>query len=535
MFWASFPDEVKAVIRLNKLLKIKVNHTAVNNELQNHPDYPSLLCISDSLKKWNVPNAAGKISPSEIGELPTPFLAVNPGTALPLMVVADVTNDIVRYYSGNFKIPVIENRNDFISRWQGLYLLAEPGLNAGEKDFYLNRRKTLTRQLLPLFLILLSISFTLYLLTKNISNYFGLNTIGLYIEYGCLLTGIGLSTLLLWYEMDRNNPLLHKMCTSITKGNCAAILTGKAAKVFSWLSWSEVGFFYFSGGLLAVIFFPANSITPVLALLALPYTIFSIYFQWKVAKQWCVLCLLVQVVLVGSAANVLIHELYLSPFPLSTTSLVKILGLYIFPVLAWFTIRPFLVQLQGAKTVRRRLSRLKFRPDVFHTLLQKQKSIKSPAQGLGIDIGNYAAQNTLIKVCNPLCTPCSKSHSKIKELLEACPDLKVKIIFNIPDKDGYPHFKPVSHFLVVAEEDNQPKIRKVLDDWYLSPARDYTIFTTVHPHPPEEKINEQRKKITAMFDWCMQQDIKGTPTFFLNGRQVPDAYGIEELRYFLSE
>jgi len=35
----------------------------------------------------------------------------------------------------------------------------------------------------------------------------------------------------------------------------------------------------------------------ILSFCALPYILFSVYYQWQVAKQWCVLCLTVQTIL----------------------------------------------------------------------------------------------------------------------------------------------------------------------------------------------------------------------------------------------
>lgn len=51
-----YEPTVKATITFLKLLKVKVNKKTVDETLQNHPDWPSLLCITDSLNKWNVPN-----------------------------------------------------------------------------------------------------------------------------------------------------------------------------------------------------------------------------------------------------------------------------------------------------------------------------------------------------------------------------------------------------------------------------------------------------------------------------------------------
>lgn len=72
-----YEPNVKATIHFLKLLNVKVTNTTVNETLQNHPDWPSLLCISDSLNKWNVPNGAGKIDVSKIDELPPLYCTLN--------------------------------------------------------------------------------------------------------------------------------------------------------------------------------------------------------------------------------------------------------------------------------------------------------------------------------------------------------------------------------------------------------------------------------------------------------------------------
>ena len=36
-------------------------------------------------------------------------------------------------------------------------------------------------------------------------------------------------------------------------------------------------------------------------------------------------------------------------------------------------------------------------------------------------------------------------------------------------------------------------------------------------------------------EWCREMDISAIPTIFINGYQLPDAYSIEDLQYFLLE
>ncbi len=87
-----YEPNVKATICFLQRLMVKVNNATVNETLQNHPDYSSLLCIGDSLNKWNIPNDAGKIESDKINELPTPFMAYVNNREHPLGIVTQTNN-----------------------------------------------------------------------------------------------------------------------------------------------------------------------------------------------------------------------------------------------------------------------------------------------------------------------------------------------------------------------------------------------------------------------------------------------------------
>ena len=352
-----YEPTIKAIISFADLLKVKVNNATINETLQNHPDWPGLLCISDSLTKWNIPNAAGKIEPDKIDELPTPFLAYTNNREHPLVIVTEITADKVQCHSKNYKQLTTISRNDFLKTWTGIYLIAEPTAHSGEKEYALNKRKDLIKSLVPLSFFILLFSLSLLFLYRAINESLiniAFNTTAIYLQYFILLAGVIVTSLLLWYEVDKNNPLLQKVCTGIAKGNCNAILTGKQSKLFNWLSWSEVGFFYFSGGLMALLFGGAgltNTITLLawLNILALPYTIFSVYYQWKIAKQWCVLCLAVQALLLLGAINIFANNLLAAPLKFSDFFFIKFALLFLLPVLLWYAARPFYYAFAGSK------------------------------------------------------------------------------------------------------------------------------------------------------------------------------------------
>jgi thiol-disulfide isomerase/thioredoxin len=266
-----------------------------------------------------------------------------------------------------------------------------------------------------------------------------------------------------------------------------------------------------------------------LSLLVLPYTIFSVYYQSQIVKQWCILCLAVQLLLVlGAVHSLVFYQLQ----PLSVIPL-PFFALFFLPALAWFAIKPLLLKLQKAKTEKREHLRLKFNTEIFDTLLKKQKQITEPADGLGILLGNKNAAHELIKVCNPYCGPCSKAHPEIEKLLEQNENLKARIIFTATNDDNDRAAIPVKHLLAVASSKNEAAKKQALDDWYLANKKDYDVFAAKYPINGE--LQQQDEKVDSMSKWCKTIGIQFTPTIFINGYQLPDAYSIVDLKYFLLE
>ena len=535
-----YEPTVKATIAFLKLLNVKVNKETVNETLQNHPDWPSLLCVGDSLNKWHIPNGAGRIDTRNIEDLPTPFIAYTHSRETPLSIITGVTETTVNVLKKEYNKIISENKEAFLKNWDGVYLIAEPNEKSGEVNFEATKRDSFIHSLIPIAAFTAIIGFFILFLNRVIDMSAistAVNEIGVYIQFSILLIGVITTSLLLWYEIDRNNPLLQKVCSGITKGDCNAILTSKESKLFSWLSWSEVGFFYFTGGLLTLLFADNvvnNSMVLLLGIniLALPYTIFSVYYQWRVAKQWCVLCLVVQGLLILGVANLILGDFFSYPPNLSLLFIVKVSLSYLLPAFVWYSLKPYILNLQEAKNTKREYLRIKFNAEIYETLLKKQKKITVSTEGVGIDIGNPLAQNTLIKVCNPYCGPCAKAHPVIDSLLENNSNLKVKIIFTSSNINDF-MATPVKHLLSIAEKQNESLTKQALDDWYLPEKKDYEEF--VKKHPLSTSLDTQNNKMVEMKAWCDQTDIAVTPTFFVNGYQLPDAYNIQDLQYFLME
>jgi len=293
--YRSNPDVV--LFNLLKLHDLSFTSEAVSQELNIHPDYPSLLALNDVALNFGLHCAAYQISKEDLFDVPCPFIAHSTNQGSEFMMVTEITKEVVAVDSGNGRKKI--SLTDFENKFTGTVLVADE-VNKNIKNQSTSGLTKIFNSfryfIAPLLLVLALIS-GLFLYFNS------LNSITW--PYALLLlfksAGVSVSILLLVQSIDQNNPLIQKLCGGSSKTDCNAILTSKAATVFKGLSWSEVGFFYFTGTWLALLFSHGSTlmllVLAVLNIISLPYTFYSIYYQAKVAKQWCKLCCAVQALL----------------------------------------------------------------------------------------------------------------------------------------------------------------------------------------------------------------------------------------------
>ena len=534
------PDENSALatLALLDLLHVPANEDTVRESLTMHPAFPSLLSISEALKGWGVDNVSLQVESERLDEIPIPFLAHMKFSGGRFVAVSSVSPDQVVYSDyDKYGKKIVRKRSEFLEEWSGYTLVAEPNERSGEPRYAQTRRKMrLRKSRIPFifgsFLILLAA----YMIA--VSWVAGLPALALSLLCMVKLAGSVVSALLLWYELDQSNRALQQFCSHSKHTSCAAVLASKNARIFGWISWSEIGFFYFTGGLLLSLFSSGQSyalfFSAWLNLFALPYTVFSVIYQWRVVKQWCPLCLLVQALLAAEFL-VCLFGFWLQPGPhagISASSLLTLVNSFAIPIFFWVFAKSFLLETVRSHKNKAELGRLKHDPEIFEALLPRQKKVDHEPAGLGITLGNPSASTTIIKVCNPYCNPCSKAHPEIERLLHEREDLKVQIIFTATIDESDKRSRPVKHLMALNDKDDPALMTKALDDWYLAEKKDYEAFAAKYPLNGELKVQDE--KLMAMEDWCKNNDISATPTFFINGYKLPEIYSFMDLKYFLS-
>jgi hypothetical protein len=64
--FTQYPNADAAITKLLNYLSINIDPQAISAELEKHPDYPSLLAISDVLTNFNIKNAAFRIEHNNV-------------------------------------------------------------------------------------------------------------------------------------------------------------------------------------------------------------------------------------------------------------------------------------------------------------------------------------------------------------------------------------------------------------------------------------------------------------------------------------
>ncbi|ASZ12013.1 thioredoxin domain-containing protein [Chitinophaga pendula] len=529
---------VDAVFSLVKRLKVPANEATIKDELTTHPEYPTLLSVSDVLNNLKVRNVTIKATPDKLSELPLPFIAqIAVDNKEFFSTVHEVThNKVSCTHEVTGKLRSI-SLDEFSKMWTGVAMLVEPAEQAGEREYEKVRKERglNTAGLIGVAVIILGLW-----LATGVNHFLqgGTSALFPFLLLSAKLGGLVIALLLLGHDIDAHNPLMEKVCKASATVNCNAVLGSNAAKIGGLFSWSEAGFAYFAGGFLVALMSGLQpSVMSVLAwlnLLALPYVFFSVYYQWRIVKQWCVLCLATQGIFVLEFIVSYFGDLYNVSALQSLTGfeVAKWLLTALLPIAGWFLVKRYLLLPKEIATFKYTLARFKNDPYIFESMLAKQRTITASTDGLGVTLGNPDAPRKIVKVCNLYCGPCSGTHPDLEDIMTMNDDVQLQILFAVSEAEGDSRVPAARHLLAIAEHKPYDVLIQALHDWYSMPKKDYEAFAAKYPMNGE--LAKQQDKIAALYSWYLKMDIQHTPTFFYKGHELPATYGIGDLKYLLS-
>lgn len=534
-----FPlDNINEVaINYADILGLQVAAGELQKLIDEHPDYPSLLALSDSFSSLGVESLALKLNPEQLASLDVPFIAQilpKDDVEFSFTIVIPKSKGACVYLHPFHNKWLNVSIQEFRELSTGIVLLAEKGENKRELNLE-GGRKTERRSFTQIIFITL---FVFFIFLSAIGNAFWLQGwSAMWVSMHLLLVTIGsvVTSLLVWFEVDEHNQALRGVCSGSRNVSCAAILQSGASSILG-IKWSVIGFTYFVGSMTALLSAAlSSSISFILSWLniaALPYAFFSLYYQWKIVKQWCVLCLWVQGILLVQAGLTLAKGgLFASQPSISMNDVFLVSVCFLLPFISVSVVIPAFKKVKEGRNYRNELMRMKRKSEIFRILLEKQKKVTFNPDGLGITIGKPKAKYKIIKVCNPYCEPCANAHPILEEILNDNLNVQIQIIFTAEDSETDLKAPPVKHLMAIAEKGNEEMIRRALEDWYGTKKKDYGIFASKYPMNGE--LARQGSKLAAMRIWCNQMNTNVTPTFFVDGYQLPDLYTLQDLKFLL--
>ncbi|MDH6533769.1 hypothetical protein D0T51_02050 [Parabacteroides sp. 52] len=516
--------EQNIVAQFLDLLKIKHTADYSNKLFEEHPHRNNLYGLSSMLSAYSVENVAVRLEkdPAALLELEAPFLAY---AGNDFALVYRITPDKVSYYWREKDISV--SMDKFLKLWSGVVLLAETNENSIEPNYKSNRKKELFHigeKGILFFAVLLLLGVMGF--GSGIQQQIGYLT-----SLAINIAGVYISYLLLLKQIHIHSSSADKLCSLFLKqGDCNNILDTDAAKFLGLFSWSEIGLGYFTANIIIILCFP--NLYPYLAIiniLALPYTVWSIWYQAKVAKQWCVLCVIVQVLLWLLFVNNLLFG-YIGIPTIRMTDILITGCLYVIPVFVLNILIPFLTKIKELSRVTQQLNSLKADETIFNSLL-KQQPYYEIDNSIGLLWGNPEATNRITVITNPHCNPCAKMHKRLEKLLKDTQNgYCIQYILSSFNEELEESSRL---FVAMYQKENMDGFLIFLDKWYKEGKNNYKEFYKTYPYDNDNK--QVKEEHDRQKEWLGTTPIRATPTVLFNGYELTDKYRIEDLVFFATK
>lgn len=503
---------------------ITFNKEELHLQLLSHPYFPSVNAITDLFDHFKIENVAAEL-PKEVSiitELPSSFLAhIKENGIEKIVLVIKKKYDLEIVYDSKTK--KLLSYKEFVNLWTGIVVAIEK--NDNENSIENNSKSILKTGAIVSFALLTVTS--LFLNPLNIAgfSYLLISSIGFYI-----------SILLVQKELGLHSKSLDKFCESSKNNSCDDVLNSKGALVFNTFKLSDVGIVYFSGIILTLLIvnitgfntkFLFLSSLSVISTLFIPY---SIYYQWRIIKKWCPLCLMVLGVLVMQA-SISLPFLELESFIFSN-ELILVSFSFLFLSLVWAELKSGYKKKQEFDVLQLEHYKFKRNSNLFTTALKSSNKKEMTIAGINeISLGNKNAKLKIVLVTNPKCFFCKEAHQVFHEILKGRKeDIQLIIRFNINTSNlkSNQGLEISNQLLEIYNNQNEGKILEALDEIYS----DIEPETWLQKWKSTTSLNHISDLKKAK-EWCTNNKVNFTPAVFINGYLFPKEYNKKDITFFI--
>jgi uncharacterized membrane protein/thiol-disulfide isomerase/thioredoxin len=512
------------VQRLLSKNKIAHDKKELAFQIKSHPSYPSLHAITGVLDHFNIENVAAEV-PTDIQtlhQLPDSFIAqVNTDEGTDLVTVSKVKNKPEYSIFSSSSKDTRLSESEFIQKFTGIIVAVEKTENetAGKES----------NSTLDYILLFALLGITVFLTYDKIGlthlAYLLLSVFGIIASYSILNQELGESTVIGDALCSGNNE----------KKDCDAVLNSKGAEIIKGHKLSDLSIIYFTGLTLATLSLSNFNPIYIISLLALPITLYSIYYQYQVVKSWCTLCLSIVGILWLQAGLVIFNTADINSLLNFEINDIIITALsFIGTYTAWRYLKPLVKDVISLRKDKIESIKFKRNFNLFNTLLQKSPNLDTTIKNSGeIILGNKKSPVEITVITNPFCGHCKPVHKLVDQIIERYHNsVKVIIRFNVPVDHPDSNGVIVTNRLIELYHEKGKKIcMEAMSEIYGEV--DYNNW--LKKWNKSANFDKYQEVLISEKEWCKENSINFTPEILINGKAFPKEYSRTDLSFFIED
>ncbi|WP_340077567.1 thioredoxin domain-containing protein [Leptobacterium sp. I13] len=492
-------------------------------QIKSHPDYPTLLSISDTLTFFNINNGAIRLDVSKLDLLPDHFIG--------LLKEANDESQLYFINRKEDKFVIMKektlyeiDRTTLEERWLDLVLLIE----APKEEKKTSKKRSNYFWFLP------SLFFGILLATLFQST----NDFFILLFFILPITGIMLSIAALRELFGAKNNFITAFCNVTSYNSCFSVVSSQKWSILKHINFSDLSIVFFASQLFGLLLFLLADnidrffdIQKIIVLGAVPIILLSIYYQKFVEKKWCPICLMIGSIIIIEAVYLLLF--FENQFIISYNATILFSFVFTGVILVWILMKKSLLEQKELKEFQLKANRFLRNYEVFRNSLRSGDKKETPTKNV-IFMGNPDSETQITVITNPFCGHCKEVHEILDTVLAKYRDrIAIKVIiktnFELDNEETKDFFRTLmTNYL----EKGEKEFNKLLRQFFIS--GNIKEWLNKHKYAITER-NEVDNIYKAMNQWCINNNINYTPAIFINGYEYPKAYERKDIVFFIED
>ncbi|WP_343659945.1 vitamin K epoxide reductase family protein [Chryseobacterium sp.] len=512
-------EELKQLASYFKYENVYVDFEEFKFQAETHPDYPSLLAYSDTLNFFNIPNLATKISLKEIEEMD------NMDSYVALLAKDNQTPSLYHvtkrgnfYYYKKGKKEIKNSRNEFLEVWQNIVFLVD------KPERVEKIKKKISIQLLLFIFSICTLALIYFYSNSILGAIFGILTIfGVFLSLEAIKTELGIES-----QVSKS------FCNAIPNADCAQVINSNKNKWMDKVKISDISIWLFSSQILCLFIFSiTNNIVAfsnvmfICIVFSIPLTFFSIYFQYKIVKIWCPICLSIILVIY---IELLILYFLKNDFSISLESV--LLFLFCFSLVGGiiYLLKPVFLDYKRMKQDYIKQLRFSKNYDIFKNTLLRSKQVFFEKDA--IVLGNPNALKKISIITSPMCGHCKSVHKIIDDIFDIySEEIAISIRFNYYSNIDVRIQDLLFRLVEIHRNEGDIKFLETLHDWFEQ--RDFNVWFAKYGKGERNFLIQA--ELEAITIENTEFKINFTPDIYFNQFNYPSIYTRNNLQYFIAD